>query len=285
MGSAYSNSEYWMDLHQQFSGNLRAVGWPELSEELNKIKYSSELDSFSAILEGIRFPPSLDRPKILEVGVGIGFWLAAMKDFYTSNSLKPELTAVDISEQALDSVVDNHPEVHTHQLDLKSVSVDLMAGQFDLVLALMVLLHLTQEDEFNHALRFCASCIRQGGYFLIYEPIVLSAYSPWDEVPCSNQNNSKGRRISDFDDILTAQGFVRLDVVAGASWLTNSPIESATKLGFLARQIVWKLLTKFIYRFDSLSSFVRPACLKLDRGLKKTGQGYSGKFIVYQKKR
>jgi len=38
----YDNRQYWPELHERLKGQLKAVGHPFLSEELNRLKYASE---------------------------------------------------------------------------------------------------------------------------------------------------------------------------------------------------------------------------------------------------
>ncbi|MBU7583457.1 MAG: class I SAM-dependent methyltransferase [Nostoc sp. TH1S01] len=278
----YLNEDYWLRLHANFKGKLQSVGWPGLSEEFNKIKYESELNSFLSILSQLDIQKE-DTLKILEVGVGTGFWIAAVQEFCSQHELIPELTAADISLDALDFVVSRYPNLIAEHLDLACVPVDKFAQKFDIVLSVMVLLHLTNPESFNNGLRFSATSVRDGGLLVLYEPAIVNSYSPWSDRPISSENNSLGRHLTEFDKILSKQGFERLAIFPGASWLTNSPIEAHTYIGFKIRKFFWKILTKTIYSSDLLSSFSRRIILKLDALIKQSGNGCSGKFLIYKK--
>ena len=67
----YDNTRYWTDIHINYHGKLKSVGWSAYCEEYNKLFYQSQtqtvLDTFNAI------QPSLSKKKtsILDVGAGI----------------------------------------------------------------------------------------------------------------------------------------------------------------------------------------------------------------------
>lgn len=279
----YLNKDYWLRLHVNFQGKLQSVGWPGLSEEFNKIKYESELNSFLSILSQLDLQNEENTFKILEVGVGTGFWIGAIQEFCSQHKLNPELTAADISLDALNFVVSRYPSLIAEHLDLTSVAVEKFAQQFDIVLSFMVLLHLTNPESFNNGLQFCATSVRERGLLILYEPAIVELYSPWSDRPILSEDNSLGRHLTEFDKILIPHGFERLAIFPGASWLTNSPIEGSTYISFKTREFFWKILTKTIYCSDLFSRFSRPIILKLDALIKQRGNGYSGKFLVYRK--
>lgn len=280
MNQTYSNEKYWLNIHSELDGSLRAVGWPSLSEGFNQIKYASERASLLQVLDSLALDGS---PDILEVGVGIGFWLSIIEDFYARQGSSPTLTAADISPEALSGVLKRNPDITTQQLDLQSVPENLLSEQFDLVLALMVLLHLTEPAAFENGLKFSAASVRPGGFLVLYEPAIVQDYSPWLERSIAADDNSLSRSLSDFDEILFTAGFQRKEIVPGASWLTNSPIEASSRIRFQLQQLVWKVLSKTVYGSDGLSMRSRSTLLKLDKKIKQSGLGQSGKFIIYQK--
>ena len=46
MNDDYENSHSWLGLHESFYDSLRSVGWPDLSESFNELKYKSESEGF-----------------------------------------------------------------------------------------------------------------------------------------------------------------------------------------------------------------------------------------------
>jgi SAM-dependent methyltransferase len=275
---SYENADYWRELHGRFNGTLKAVGWPGLSEAYNEAKYVSETHSF---LEAMKSLPRQSKAPmcILEIGVGIGFWTAVLYKWLSGFEFS--LTGLDISEDALATVRARFPEVDLAQVDLRTVNRDHFLHRFDLVTALMVLLHLTVPTEFDNALRFAARSVRPGGTLLLYEPALIEPYSPWLTEKLAG-GNSVARSLKAYDHPLEEEGLKRVAILSGASWLLNSPIEAGTERQFRLRQAVWYALCQCAFRFERLSSFLSPLVLRLDALLKRGGSG-SGKFLVYRR--
>ena len=100
---AYDNTQYWTELHRRLTGQLVAVGYPNLSERFNELKYQSEAETLMSVLQEIvTAPPSEWR--ILDVGAGTGYWTCLVDDYLRNQRLSPAITALDISAQALETV-------------------------------------------------------------------------------------------------------------------------------------------------------------------------------------
>ena len=278
----YDNSSYWKDIHKEYSGTLRAVGWPTLCEEINRLKYESEADTFVSTLEGMRLKSVAN---ILEVGVGVGFWTSLQKDFFSSKGCEPKITVLDISKDALDLVQSKFPGLSTLEADLKTVPLDCCVGQFDLVTAIMVILHLTDVESYLRALKFCARSVVADGHFLVYEPFLFRNYSPYSSQAFNSfDQNSTPRPLIMIDNVLHNEGFDRVALNPGASWLLNSPIQADTSIGFGFRKFIWNNLIRFAYRSDTVTSFFAPLLVAVDRRLKSGSNALSGSFALYRRR-
>lgn len=276
---SYENSEYWRALHEHFTGSLKAVGWPTLCESFNEAKYLSESESF---LEALKFCPLTSKSpmRLLEIGIGIGFWTSLLVERLSKFDF--HMTGLDISKDALAVVRARFPDVQLEQADLRSVNPNHFLRQFDLVTALMVLLHLTVPSEFDNALRFAARSVRQGGTLLLYEPAITEAYSPWLAVEMA-EGNSLARRIDAYDEPLEQEGLRRVAMLPGASWVLNSPIGAGNKVNYRLRQVIWRGLSRTAFRFDWPSKLITPLVLRIDAALKDGSGPGSGKFLVYRR--
>lgn len=278
----YNNSSYWMDIHKNFAGTLRAVGWPNLSEEFNKLKYLSESNSFLALMDQVI--EDKKACEILEVGVGIGFWTAMKYEYGRKKGVSMNITALDISPAALAEVKEKFPAINILEADLKSVDVDANRGQYDLVTAIMVLLHLTDIESYFHSLDFCANSVKEGGYFILYEPLLNKHYSPFISIEYETfTGNSIPREFNAVDNILQNRGLKKCVVIPGASWLLNSPIQANSKLAYKFKSAVWILLAKLMYGDDKLTRIFSKILLSFDRVLKGKDSD-SGTFVLYKKK-
>lgn len=277
----YDNSSYWVDIHHNYSGSLRAVGWPTLSEEYNKLKYYSESESFLKAMD--RAVEGKNACSVLEVGVGIGYWTALQYEYGRKKGMDVHVTALDISDAALTLVKEKFPDVEAVQADLKLVDVDARNGRHDLVTAIMVLLHLTDVEDYMHALAFCARSVKEGGVLMIYEPLLHRHYSPFNSIEYDAfAGNSIPRSLSMIDNILRNNGMSKYCVLPGASWILNSPIQANSKFAFGLKQAVWRLLAKLVFGSDRMTRIFSGFVVFLDR-MFKTESADSGTFVLYKK--
>src|SRR5512147_1672355 len=102
----YENSQYWPELHEKLKGQLKSVGHPFLSENLNRLKYASEAASLELTLRDILQAFGREGTKIsfLDVGAGTGFWTDLISSAFMSQGIQAEVTALDVSQDALDVI-------------------------------------------------------------------------------------------------------------------------------------------------------------------------------------
>jgi SAM-dependent methyltransferase len=275
----YDYETYWTGLHRQFTGSLKAVGWPSLSEAFNAAKYRSETESLLSALQLFSAPTMPAR--ILEIGIGIGFWTAIM--IQKLDRCGVHLTGLDISAEALAVVRARFPLLELEQTDVGTLDPNRFLHQFDLVTALMVLLHLTMASEFDNALRFAARSVRPGGTLVLYEPVITDHYSPWLYRESALVRSSVARELNAYDEPLAEEGLKRIGMVSGASWVLNAPIEAPTTRAFRIRQMMWRILCQTVYRSERVTAWVSPFASWLDAMLKRGFHGGSGKFLVYRR--
>jgi 2-polyprenyl-3-methyl-5-hydroxy-6-metoxy-1,4-benzoquinol methylase len=277
----YDNSLYWLDIHKDYAGTLRAVGWPTLCEEFNKLKYISESDSFLTVLN--RSVGEDKKMAVLEVGVGIGYWTSLLDEYCRRREVRPVMTALDISAAALALVKEKFPEIETLQADLKKVNINSNTVQYDLVTAVMVLLHLTDIEDYLHALKFCAQSVKAGGYFVLYEPLLQKNYSPFISIKYDVfSGNSIPRNASEVDNVLKNAGMEKCFVFPGASWLLNSPIQASSRMAYLFKWLVWNAMARLVFKSDRLTRLLSGPLLSLDKYFKASNPD-SGTFALYRK--
>lgn len=282
MSKKYHNRSYWLELHESFSGSLRAVGWPTLSEALNELKYQSESEAFTR-----SFSLSIDNRKlarVLEVGVGIGFWTTLAKAYASENNITLDYSALDISSDALRVVHERYPDVTCIESDLTQQNASTAVEKYDVVTAIMVLLHLTNFNDYQKALEFCAASVDEGGALIIYEPFLLRNYSPFISKKYSQfKGNSFTQLKFQIDNILDNLGFDQVAMMPGTSWLLNAPIQAGSKWGFFVKQAIWLVLYGSVFKSEKLTKALRKPLRALDALLKR-GNGDSGIFVVYRKR-
>jgi len=271
----YDNEAYWVDLHDRFGGSLQAVGQSALSESYNRAKYVSEEFGFEQALAEVVGNPT----DVLEIGAGTGYWTEKMSLRW---GLETEITALDLSERALNALHARMPNVRTETADVGKIDPNSFSNQYDLVTAIMVLLHITDETQFLSALKLAANGVRKGGYLVIYEPFLVAKFSPFIGGGYGAAHN-KVRRLETFSVALGNFGMQLVEMVNGASWILNSPIESTGRVRFSTMNLVWKSLSVAVYRSEWRSKLLMPFISLIDRRIRKGKKSASGKYAIYKK--
>lgn len=159
--STYDPNDYWE--HQHRRDMLSGVGQSGYSERVNRALYRAWRATALSFLKrhGVR-PAS-----VLEAGAGRGDWFGTWRAIGGTR-----IVAADISASAatrLSTLADE-----AHQLDLASPGSTRALGQYDLVAAMFVLLHITDDVAFAVAMRNLAMAVRPGGWLLLADPILVS---------------------------------------------------------------------------------------------------------------
>lgn len=279
----YHNPSYWNSIHDSSDtkGSLRSVGWPSLSEEFNIIKYRSEADTFNSIIE-TEFQGA-NELTFMEVGCGIGFFTEIVYEAADKAKIKIQMTCLDISKTALDIVSKKYPNARCIQRNLLDSTVD-DGEKFNIVSALMVLLHLNDVQKYQEALINTAKMVKKNGILIIYEPLISKNYSPFLSLNYSQFiGNSYTHPKFYLDNILANMGFVNEQETSGASWMLNSPIQSSSKITFTIKNTVWKALYFFVYKRAIVTRIFSSLIYWVDRYLKNQRGADSGTFVVYRK--
>ena len=166
----YQPSDYWGQLHRLEAGKLSAVGYSALGEGFNRVAYRRRLRAAERVLrETVRpFPPA----RVLEAGVGVG----AYSRLWRQLGVK-EWVGVDISSEAVSSLRLRFPAHQFHAIDLSSKDETswqpVRSGEpYDVVTAIDVLYHLTDDASCTTALENLARLVRPGGVLVISDVFV-----------------------------------------------------------------------------------------------------------------
>lgn len=284
----YENTQYWTQIHCLYEGQLKAVGYPLLSEAFNELKYQSEAESVLEILREVAKDlgcKSENSISILDIGAGIGYWTGLIKNTLATQGFTPHPTALDISVEALTKVKGRDPSVETIQADLKTISPEQLKQKFDLVYAFYCLHHLKRHDDFVNALRFAAASVKPGGYLILMDPMLRLPFSLAYSINFSTYaGNGVMRPLYLIDDILQNQGLLRCKQMPAVSFLLNGNAEAYGFLGYAFLKLIWKTLGLVFYRSESRTKAIAPILVTLDRLFKKANLSFSSRICLYQKK-
>lgn len=280
----YLNSTYWKDLHASNQGKLGRVGHPDLSESLNRLKYESEGESFSWALSEIRSRHKfLGHVKVLDVGAGTGYWSGAVYKWCASEGMRAEITALDLSEEALRGIREKYPWIKTHREDLVKVEPGMFSESFDIVISAYCLHHLISLQDFCNALQFACRSVKKNGFLIIMDPVLTKPFSTFDVINFGHyKGNGIVRHLYLLDDVASREGLKRSSCHPAVSFLLNGNIEASGRVGFGLCRAIWTLLRKMYVKENWTERSAR-ILRSLDRRLKAANLGFSSSVVVYLK--
>lgn len=270
----YDYRSYWSSLHDR--GGLSAVGQQALSDRINGWLYKTRrrnLRSF-AKAQGLR------GGRMLEVGVGTGYWI----DLW--HELGYQVDGCDLVDTAVERLRDEHPESRFWQGDVSSP--DGIAGPaegrpddgYDLVAAIDVLLHVTDDERFEQALANLAALVRPGGHLLLAEPVMSLAKSQPRYHPA---NSSRARILKNYRRPLREAGF-RFVTVAPTTVLANNPIEARTPRRLAAYRRWWQVV-RGASAHPWRCAVVGPVMYAADPLLARVGEAPTSKLVLFRRRR
>jgi len=205
------------------------------------------------------------------VGSGTGIWI----DFWEQRGAA-QIIGLDLVGAAVDRLSRRYPAHEFRQGDIASPDSPLPDTQ-DVVSAMSVLLHITDETQFEQALRNLGSCVRKGGFLVLVEPVVVHR---WWGPPFGADASSKARPLNSYTRILQQMGFTIVEL-RPASYLLINVIDTRREITFRLLQRYWDLLTRFVGRRERLGQAVGFVLRALDQvATTIVANGPSAKIIV-----
>jgi SAM-dependent methyltransferase len=281
----YENSTYWKGLHRRYPGQLKAVGYPGLSEQFNSLKYDSEAETVLAVLAGVAARWEQGRAlSVIDIGAGTGYWLAVVRDWLAARGYRPRMTALDISEDALQEIRRRDPEAAVVHADLTAVDGGRAESRYDLAFSFYCLHHLVRLGDFLNALTFAGRCVKPGGLLMLMDPVLRRSFSWADTFDYySYEGNGVPRHLYLVDDVLAREGLRRRDVRPAVSFLLNGNIEARGRVEFAVCRRLWERCQR-LYRSEGWTRRTAGICVALDRLLKKADLGFSSSVCLYEKR-
>jgi SAM-dependent methyltransferase len=152
----YDHEAYWRDRFQKHGMSLRGAGHEGKSEEENREQYEESLRELQTVMAkaGIGFTDK----KILEVGVGTGFYLS---HFVKEASY---YCALDVTDALFPKLLRLYPQAHFLKAD---ICKDAIEGKYDLIMMIEVLEHIVTKDGLRGAFDNIKRCLAPGGHFIL----------------------------------------------------------------------------------------------------------------------
>lgn len=279
----YNNSEYWKGIHNSYGNSLKTVGISSLSNHYNVLKYNSESSSFLSLLPQFNKEES-PKLEILDIGAGTGYWSGLMHRHYDQLGIQTKITALDVSQTALNSIKENNPHFDVVCADLKIIDTDMHKEKFDIVTACYCLHHITNINGFINGLVFAAKSVKPGGTLIIMDPMLEKPFSLFYKIDNTVYEGwSLPRSLYIIENIIADYGLKRTAKINAISFLLGGNVESNTKIGYKLQQKIWYSLYRFVYKKESMPTFLENIILRLDYLFKRSSHSNSSIICKYTK--
>src|SRR2546430_2132646 len=164
---------YWFSLHDRVRGRLSAVGYSALGEGFNRVTYGLRLGAAERLLRRAG-PPRVGT--LLEAGVGVGAYEPLWRRIGVA-----DWTGLDLSPTAVADLRGRFPAARFEVLDIGAGDWTALPGSFDLVTAIDVLYHVTDEPRFGRALAELGRRVAGGGALLVSD-----IFAPQGDAPVTH---------------------------------------------------------------------------------------------------
>ena len=153
----YDVEKYWRHRLHKYGFNLSGVGNINLSHDENKQIYLKAKKVFLSLCykEGIDFKNIY----MLNVGCGTGFYA----EIFRENGGKRYL-GIDITDILFGKLKQIFPEFQFRKSDISTQELE---AQFDLIIMIDVVQHITNDDKFSFAMQNIRSHLSANGIFIV----------------------------------------------------------------------------------------------------------------------
>ena len=266
----YSPTEYWSAVHER--DDLSAVGQSALPDGINRWLYRALARNLRRFVGRHR----LARPapaRVMDVGAGTGYWV----EFWRGRGSRVD--GVDIVPLAVERLNERHGESGRFWVADIAEPGSLGGESYDIVTCLNVLLHVTQDDAFERALRNVAGAVAPGGHLLLAEPILKGA-AP--ETPYNPDKHSRARSLATYAAQLQAAG-LELVALEAATVLANNPIEAGSDAWRSRFGTWWKFVAGRSKRDPASARWLGPLVYVADGVAIRTRAAPSSKFALFRR--
>lgn len=156
-----STKDFWED-RLASDWTETGVGYRALGKAFNVWMYRVRREVFLAEME--RAPLDIPASAVFDIGSGTGFYVDLWRELGA-----PSVTGSDITSSAVRNLRERFPDEEFHVFDAASPELPVAAGSYDIVSAMDMLFHITDDAGHAQALRNAAALLRPGGHFVFSE--------------------------------------------------------------------------------------------------------------------
>ncbi len=153
----YKAENFWKDRHEKYGFDLRGVGNCAKSQEENQriLEQGGRLMLKLCYREGINFR----QVSLLDVGCGTGHYAKVFRDAGGTH-----YTGIDITDTLFDGLRERFPGFRFRQIDVSTTPIQ---GKYNLIIAMDVIQHITNEAKFQYAIENLKSHLDKNGVIII----------------------------------------------------------------------------------------------------------------------
>lgn len=175
MKEAFDYRKYWIVRNKEQVHPLRRSGIKTFSEKSNRYLYCLIKEQYRKLLRKCKL--TLKDKSVLDAGAGFGQYI----QFFLSQ--KARVTAVDVSECAINYIKTKFPKVKTIVVPLEYLDTCFSSCQFDVIHCFDVLYHITDDMAWERTIRNLAELSRKyiilHGKFSNVKPIICPEHIKW----------------------------------------------------------------------------------------------------------
>lgn len=236
----------------------------------NQILYAAMQRAVIRAMRRIEWDRDCSDVNLLDIGIGTGFWL----DFWNARGVR-KIVGIDLVRAAVDAAEARYPNYEFHARDISEPRLTL-GETFDVISAMSVLLHITDDGRFDSAIHNIAQHLRPGGVLLVMDPVLTQRRRP----RLHPGENSRVRHLDEWSSALVKNGCEVIDLIPVTCFLGN-PVEGKTEWGFRALLAYWRTLYRILVRWERFAKPIGTAMTVLDRAaLALSSHGPGTKVLV-----
>jgi SAM-dependent methyltransferase len=266
----YEPQSYWGSLHSS-GEDLRVVGYPTLPFAFNRVLYKNTAEAVRRAVQHAAV--AVEGAAVLDIGSGTGFWI----DFWSSEGAA-RVCGVDLVPEAVERLRVRFPANEFVESDI-SDGLPFPGKTFDIVSAMGVLLHVTDEARFSRALSNLAQQVAPGGALVFVEPLVV--HGRWG--PGAESAHNVVRTVADWKRALDGTGF-QMTHIEPVTFILSDPVDGRTAVTFAFNSLWWRVFARILRGHERLATLVVPTLGTIDRALVRLSRtGPSAKCIVLRR--
>jgi len=257
---ARDETRYWEEQHRT-DDSLNAVGWAGLGRAFNGWMYAVRRRVFRRLVRAhVAIGPD---SRVLDVGSGTGFYLDLWRELGAGR-----IEGSDMTENATRRLREARPGTPIHRADISDAD-QLPDGPYDVISAMDVLFHVTDDDAYERAIANLSGLLRPGGSLVMSENMLDDGRVHAGPVQVSRSEAEITRllRAHGLEPVVRAPMFV----------LLNGPVDSRSRL--LHRW--WWLVTHVVSYRELLGQVVGAALMPFElAAVRIARRGPSTKLLI-----